>query len=77
MLIHVVHYLCDHPLTWCTFYFITGLAFYHKFQVYDLGGAIATFAGFMDTKNRIKNKNYVSTFRQGSKTFIFVCFVNS
>ncbi|MBJ7961088.1 hypothetical protein COM21_28890 [Bacillus toyonensis] len=38
--------------------FIVGLAFDHKFQVYDLGGAIATFAAFMDTKNRIKNKNY-------------------
>ncbi|PEA17627.1 hypothetical protein COK06_28395 [Bacillus cereus] len=38
--------------------FITGLAFSHKFQVYDLGGAIATFAAFMDTKNRIKNKIY-------------------
>ena len=33
--------------------FIVGLA-----QVYDLGGAIAPFAAFMDTKNRIKNKNY-------------------
>ncbi|EEL61224.1 hypothetical protein bcere0025_61140 [Bacillus cereus F65185] len=30
--------------------FITGLAFDHKFQVYYLGGAIATFAAFMDTK---------------------------
>ncbi|KAF6547175.1 hypothetical protein [Bacillus sp. EKM202B] len=38
--------------------FITGLTFAHKFQVYDLGGAIATFAAFMDTKNRIKNKIY-------------------
>lgn len=38
--------------------FIVGLAFVHKFQVYDLGGAIATFAAFMDTRNRIKNKNY-------------------
>ncbi|PDY49413.1 hypothetical protein [Bacillus cereus] len=38
--------------------FITGLAFDYKFQVYDLGGSIATFAAFMDTKNRIKNKNY-------------------
>ncbi|MGH0519980.1 hypothetical protein [Bacillus toyonensis] len=33
--------------------FITGLTFAHKFQVYDLGGAIATFAAFMDTKNKI------------------------
>ncbi|EJS00250.1 hypothetical protein [Bacillus mycoides] len=38
--------------------FIIGLAFVHKFQIYDLGGAIATFAAFMDTRNRIKNKNY-------------------
>lgn len=38
--------------------FITGLAFSHKFQIYDLGGAIATFAAFMDSKNRIKNKIY-------------------
>lgn len=36
--------------------FITGLAFSHKFQIYDLGGAIATFAAFMGSKNRIKNK---------------------
>ncbi|MBJ8077940.1 hypothetical protein JDS92_21610 [Bacillus cereus group sp. N12] len=38
--------------------FITGLAFSPKFQIYDLGGAIATFAAFMDSKNRIKNKIY-------------------
>ncbi|AFU18016.1 hypothetical protein MC28_G283 (plasmid) [Bacillus thuringiensis MC28] len=38
--------------------FITGLAFDHKFQVNDLGGAIATSAAFMDTKNRIQNKIY-------------------
>ncbi|MEW9579040.1 hypothetical protein CN675_15950 [Bacillus toyonensis] len=41
--------------------FITGLAFAHKFQVYDLGGAIATSAAFMDIKYRIKNKIYKTT----------------
>ncbi|PFZ93238.1 hypothetical protein [Bacillus wiedmannii] len=38
--------------------FNIGLALERKFQVYDLGGAIATFAAFMDTKNRIRNKIY-------------------